>query len=65
VGKLETADRRSTIEQQIATVYADHALALRRRCVRLTGNATAAEDLMQETLSRRCPTTSTRAHTCS
>ncbi len=37
---------------QIASIYGEHAVALRKRCLRLTHDAAAADDLMQETFAR-------------
>jgi RNA polymerase sigma factor (sigma-70 family) len=52
VGQIEAVVGQSESEAQIAKIYAEHAPALRRRCLRLTGNVSLSDDLMQETLAR-------------
>jgi RNA polymerase sigma factor (sigma-70 family) len=52
VGQREAVDGRPTRATHVSRIYAEHGPALRRRCLGLTGDATTADDLAQETLTR-------------
>jgi RNA polymerase sigma factor (sigma-70 family) len=52
VGQIEAIEGQPTREAQIASIYGEHAAAVRERCLRLTGSAIAADDLVQETFAR-------------
>jgi RNA polymerase sigma factor (sigma-70 family) len=52
VGQIEAIEGPPTLEAEIASIYGEHAVVVRQRCLRLTGSAVAADDLVQETFAR-------------
>jgi RNA polymerase sigma-70 factor (ECF subfamily) len=52
VGQTEAPDQDGTADGRLTLIYGQYASSLRKRCFRLTGDAAAAEDLMQEVFTR-------------
>ena len=44
--------RPRAIDPRLSAIYAEHASSVRKRCLRLTGDPTAADDLTQEVFAR-------------
>ena len=49
---MQTAEQPSASDERLASIYAEYGASLRKRCLRLTGDASAADDLVQEVFAR-------------
>ena len=52
MGEIETPVRQRAADPRLSSIYGQYASSVRKRCRRLTGDATTADDLTQEVFTR-------------